>query len=239
MRIAAVLVAGAVVWLAAAELEWPARALVTFLLAALPPLMLLQQREVGEVPGTVPRQAVYISSAATIWLLAALAVAAALASGIGPRRLGLLALDAPTLVTWSVGTTFAGLALLALGRALRLGETELLVYLLPRTAAERLGFVGLSLSAGVGEELVFRGFLIPALEAATGSLWLAVVVSSAVFGIVHTYQGASGAVRAGVLGLLLAVPFVATGSVLPSMIAHAALDIAAGLWLADWLLRRS
>ncbi len=42
-----------------------------------------------------------------------------------------------------------------------------------------------------------------------------------------------GALRAAALGALLALPLLLTGSLLPSMIAHAGIDILAGLWLRD------
>ena len=38
--------------------------------------------------------------------------------------------------------------------------------------------------------------LIPALEVASGSTWLALLVSSVAFGMVHSYQGVAGVMRA-------------------------------------------
>ncbi|MFW6040079.1 MAG: CPBP family intramembrane glutamic endopeptidase [Gemmatimonadota bacterium] len=226
------------VWLAASELAWPARAFTTFLVAVLPPLLVAQVGIADEVPDRVPRRALYISSAVGIWLLAFLAVAAGLGGGFSTATLGLTAAAAGPLVAWSAGVTAAGLLLMAAGRVLRVRESRILTYLLPRTAGEKLGFAALSVSAGVGEELAFRGFLIPALDIATGSLAVAVLLSSAIFGLLHAYQRSAGVLRATLLGALLAAPFVATGSLLPSMIAHTALDLLAGLWLSDWLLRR-
>jgi uncharacterized protein len=95
--------------------------------------------------------------------------------------------------------------------------------------------VGLSLSAGIAEEIVFRSFLIAALLYASGSMTVAVVVSIVIFAASHAYQGWTGVLRVGILGLVLTIPFLVTGSVYPSIIAHAALDILAGLVLADWL----
>lgn len=238
MRIAVVVIAAAVVWLGAPELAWPARALTTFLLAVLPVLMVAQLDLAADVPAMVPRTSVYVSSAAAIWLLAALAVAASVSSGFTGRVLGLVALAPVRLAAWSVATILGGLGLLLLARTFRVRESPLLAYLLPRSASERAVFVLLALSAGIGEEFVFRSFLIPALAAASGSEWFAAVLSAGVFGMLHTYQGTTGVARAAALGLMLAVPFLLTGSVLPSIIAHAALDLLAGVWLADWLLRR-
>ena len=111
--------------------------------------------------------------------------------------------------------------------------------LLPRTHAQRAVFVLLSVSAGVGEELAFRGFLIPALETASGSTRLAVIVSSVAFGMLHSYQRSDGVIRASALGVVMAAPLLATGSLFPSMAAHALYDLVVGLLLADWLVGRS
>lgn len=237
-RWAAMLAAAVLVWIASGELGWPARALTTFLVAVLPVLLLVQADMAEELPDRVPRGAVYLSSAAAIWLLAAVAVVAAIASGFTPRLLGLLLPSPAALAGWTLGATAAGLLLMAAARALRVRESPLMEHLLPRSTGEKIAFVGLSFSAGIGEELVFRAFLIPAITAASGSTVLAIALSSGVFGMVHSYQLAGGVIRATLLGVLLALPFWATGSIVPSMIAHTALDVIAGLWLADWLLER-
>src|SRR5262249_43179689 len=66
--------------------------------------------------------------------------------------------------------------------------------LLPNNAAERAAWIVLSLTAGVCEEILFRGFLIRFLHG--GVLVLpaagALAVSSLVFGLGHAYQGFKG-----------------------------------------------
>ena len=109
--------------------------------------------------------------------------------------------------------------------------------LIPHTAAEKGVFAGLSISAGICEEVAFRGFLLAALTSATGSAITALAVSSIVFGVMHSHQNPGGAARASVLGGVLAIPLIATGSLLPSIAAHALIDLAGGLWLHRWLLR--
>jgi membrane protease YdiL (CAAX protease family) len=230
--------AAVLAWVAAAPLPWPARAFVVLVLVVLPVLGVGQAVALGGEVTALPRLAVYVSSALGLWGLAGGALLAAGWSGMVPARLGLVMPGVGAFVGWGVGVAVAALAVAAAGRALGLRESRWVVELLPRTRSERAAFVGLAFSAGVGEELVFRGFLIPALGVATGSVALAAVMSAAVFGLLHAYQGAAGVVRAGVLGGLMAVPFLATGSVLPSMLGHFAYDVVAGLWLADWLLRR-
>ena len=82
-----------------------------------------------------------------------------------------------------------------------------------------------------------RGFLLYALHVATGSAVLAVVLSSGAFAVVHAYQQPLGALRAGLLGAILAVPLLLGHPIYAPILAHAAIDILSGLWLARYLLR--
>ena len=70
-----------------------------------------------------------------------------------------------------------------------------------------------------------------------GSAWAAALLSSAVFGVLHAYQGWLGMVRTGMLGLLLAAAFLLSGSLWPCIVAHAILDLVAGLLLGDTLVK--
>jgi uncharacterized protein len=229
------LLASAGAWILLQPLPWPARALTTALLVPLPIVLLLQARLADAIPEETERETVYISSALSVWILAAFAMLAARFSDFSRDDLRLVSLPASTLLVATALTLLASLAILALGRLLRIRESPLVHFLIPRSGSERIAFVGLSLSAGIAEELVFRSFLIAALLQASGSMTVAVVVSIAVFAASHAYQGWTGALRVAVLGLILTAPFLLTGSVYPSIIAHAALDILAGLVLADWL----
>lgn len=231
----AVGVVTAAIWLLLSALPWPARAFTTFLLGPLPALLLLQARLADRIPGDSDREAVYRSSAISVWVLAALGMLAARFSGASRADLRLVELPVPELLSSASFTTAAGMAIMALGKVVRVPESPLVDYLIPRTPSERIGFTGLSLSAGIAEELVFRSFLIAALAQASGSMATAVAVSIGAFAISHAYQGVLGVIRVAILGLILTAPFLLTGSVYPSMIAHAALDILAGLVLSDWL----
>jgi uncharacterized protein len=232
---ALVLVAAAVVWILLDPLPWPARALTTLLLVPLPVLLLLQARLIDQIPADTERESVYVSSAFSVWLLAALAMLTARYSDLTRADLGLVALPPGPLLLAAGLTVLGGLAIMALGRVLHLPESALVDYLIPRSGSEKIAFAGLSISAGIAEELVFRSFLIAALLAASGSIGVAAAVSVAAFAISHAYQGWTGVVRVAVLGLTLTAPLIITGSVYPSMIAHAILDLLAGLVLADWL----
>lgn len=99
--------------------------------------------------------------------------------------------------------------------------------LLPSTTRERWWFAGLSCGAGISEELFFRGFLLWYLSAYAPKLSVGglIVVSSAVFGFCHIYQGWTGVIGTGVLGGVLAWLYISTGSLLGPIVIHALLDL--------------
>lgn len=102
-----------------------------------------------------------------------------------------------------------------------------LSFFLPSTAEERLWFVLVSISAGVCEEILFRGFLIRYFQAGPYHLTVvfAVLVSCLFFGTAHLYQGAAGVFQTAFLGLLFAFLFLATGSLTWPVLAHVATDL--------------
>lgn len=226
-------------WAGAAELPGPARAATVVLVALLPALLLAQAFIRDDDVAELPVMPIYASSIAMILLIGGLAAWAGLRSGMTPGDLGLRAIDPVHGLAWTGAVVVVALGFALASRFLGHREAPLLERLLPRTGPQRAAFVLLSLSAGVGEEVAFRGFLIPALETASGSIGLAVIVSSMAFGMLHSYQRSAGVLRAGALGVVLAMPLLATGSLYPSIAAHALFDLIAGLLLADWLIGRS
>ncbi len=206
------------------------------LLVGLPVLTLLQNRQMEGVE--IRPLPVYVGSAITLLLMGGACLAlGARRGGIG--GVGLVAMAPGTLLAWGVGLTAASLTVLLLFRALAaaLGaqESPLLRRILPRTGRERAAFVGLSIAAGVGEELAYRGYLVTLLAPALGGLG-AGALTSAVFGLLHAYQGTLGIVRTATLGGLLAWGFLASGSLWPAILAHALLDVLAGTVLAERLM---
>jgi membrane protease YdiL (CAAX protease family) len=208
---------------------------LTFLLLVLPALAVAQIRMLGETE--IERMPAYVSSTGTLVLLG---VAAWLVGNReGATGLGLDSLPVGSLFGWSVALTLGGLGILLafkrISTRLRMREHPVLRALLPRSPGEKTVFAGLSVAAGVGEELAYRGYAIGALAPLVGTP-MAAIVTSAVFGVLHAYQGPLGIVRAGVLGGMLAWGFLISGSLWPAIIAHVALDVLAGIFLADRLM---
>ena len=121
------------------------------------------------------------------------------------------------------------------------GQTEYLqkiAQFLPQSDRELRIFFSVSITAGIVEETVYRGFVLWYL-AQVMPLWASVIVSSVAFGLGHSYQGANGATRAGLIGLAFAILYVGTGSIWLPIVAHALLDILQGAALYELLRQRT
>jgi len=97
-----------------------------------------------------------------------------------------------------------------------------------------LGFalwLALSISAGICEEFVFRGYLQRQFGALARNAGAGIVLSALVFSVGHLYEGGVKAIVIGVFGILLGVLAHLRRSLAPGMIAHAWHDIFAGALL--------
>jgi membrane protease YdiL (CAAX protease family) len=99
--------------------------------------------------------------------------------------------------------------------------------LLPHTARDWRWFAPLAVTAGICEELLFRGYLVWLLTPWLG-LGGAAATSVVIFGVAHGYQGVTFGVRAFLAGIAMAALALATGSVLPGMVLHALVDLVGG-----------
>jgi uncharacterized protein len=94
-------------------------------------------------------------------------------------------------------------------------------FLLPHGSLEMTVWVALSVSAGICEEVLYRGYLQRQFMALTKSVPAGILLSGAMFGLVHSYQGFRWAVVIGLEGAMLGGMAYWRRSVRPGMIAHA------------------
>lgn len=118
-----------------------------------------------------------------------------------------------TMVTWPVGP---------LGRVKRFCEEEI-VPLFDQSNWSELAM--LSLSAGVGEEMLFRGVFQASFTHWMGLAW-GLALASMLFGLLHPIS-VSYIVIAAFLGFYLGVVWIKNGNLLTVMVAHALYDFAA------------
>lgn len=99
--------------------------------------------------------------------------------------------------------------------------------LLPHTPEESRWFGAVAVTAGVCEEILYRGYL-PWLFLAFTTHGPAVALSVLVFGLGHSYQGIGGVIKTTFLGAILALMTVLSGSLLPAILLHTAIDLING-----------
>ena len=101
--------------------------------------------------------------------------------------------------------------------------------ILPQGPTEMWLWVALSVTAGICEEAIFRGYFQRQFIAVTRNVPAGIVLSAALFGGAHLYQGVSQALQIGLLGVMGGIVAYWCKSVRPGMIAHSLQDILGGL----------
>lgn len=193
------------------------------------------------------RKALYLSAAISLALLAGATWAVGTWRDLPAASLGWRGGELATGLVWGGGAAAVGLVGSRIGtrllRAVGLEDTDVVLLILPRTAGEKAAFLALVLIGALCEEYVFRGYVLHVIErwaAPTGAgTAIAVGASSISFGLAHGYQRAAGVLRATGLGLVLAVPVVATGSLFPAVAAHFWINAVIGLGGWKWLLEET
>jgi membrane protease YdiL (CAAX protease family) len=190
----------------------------------------------------LPRVSLYISAAFSQWILALLGVVVIHFSVFFKGDLGLRPVSPRVGCGWSlllVVTSFGITSLIAMlqDRGWWPPEPPLVYHLIPVTRREKICSIALvTFSAALCEEFLYRGYLFHLIAHWTSGLWWGWGLSSAAFGLAHVYQGSQGMLRSAVLGCIMALPVVFTGSILPGVVAHFLVDAAAFLWLGPKLL---
>ena len=110
------------------------------------------------------------------------------------------------------------------------GQAASINTLLPQRGVEILLWVGVSISAGICEELVFRGYFQKQFEIFTHSRWAALFLQAVLFGISHGYQGIEACVKIAVYGVLFGLLSLWRRNLRPGMMAHAWTDILGGIF---------
>jgi len=214
--------------------------LIGLALAAAP---VMQGRHKGSGGARPARHALYRDSIILLWSLAIIALAGWLLSerplaeiGFAPvqgnwRGLAAWAITAVVIsyCVWQIGRTFVSKTARQSLRK-QIGDIEL-TDIRPRNTAEALHFQALSVSAGITEEVIFRGVLLAAF-ALVMPLWAAVILSLIAFTLPHAYQGPAGLVRVAPTGAVLTAIVLLGGSLWPAILAHILIDMTAGITFA-------
>lgn len=129
------------------------------------------------------------------------------------------------LIAYLVFTVVLPFALLPFVKTLREKVSENYdAKLYPVTGKQQLMFIGVTITVGICEEIIFRGFLQHyVVELGLTELWSLIIVS-VIFGAGHFMQGISGVISSLIFGLVMGYLYFTAGSLLLPIIIHILYD---------------
>ena len=107
------------------------------------------------------------------------------------------------------------------GWLLRIAGLGRNVSMLPHGGIELTSWIALSVTAGICEVTIFRGYLQRQFMALTKNAPAGILLSAATFGAAHAYQGFRMVILIGMYGTMFGILAYWRGSIRPGMIAHA------------------
>ena len=102
-------------------------------------------------------------------------------------------------------------------------------FVLPHGGIEITLWLALSVTAGICEEAIFRGYLQRQFMALTKSIPAGILISAAAFGAAHAYQGFKMVILISLYGAMFGILAHWRGTVRPGMIVHAWQDSLGGI----------
>ena len=228
----------------------PEAVLLAILVAVVYPLIGLRRfRRIEHLPEPLPsrtRLRIYWSLIVSQWTLVVLTVLLFAGAGrsladvgqsFGPRPGQTIAIALAMLAAFALLSLFTT-------RQLRTAKLSDLPHrmrragkILPHTGEERAWFVAVALTAGVCEEILYRGFLPWFVDAHLGVAGPGYVVAAIVFGLGHAYQGKDGMIVTGVMGLFFGSVAYFVRSLVPGQLLHVAIDLVNGIAVGATLAR--
>jgi CAAX protease family protein len=187
------------------------------------------------------RLRLYASTIVLQWLIVGVLAFLCVRRSVSPNELGLQAGGLSRTLGLTVGLTailcinqifgFRKITKLPEGR--RGSLFAISEKIMPRSRTETLVYTALALTAGLSEEFIYRGFVFMAFMHAlvnyVSPIWIAAVLSSIWFSVAHLYQGRRGLITTFVVGMIFVSARIWTASLLPSVTAHAAMDLTVGI----------
>jgi membrane protease YdiL (CAAX protease family) len=110
----------------------------------------------------------------------------------------------------------------------QLESQQAIVTVLPSTPREARVFFAAAITAGVCEEVLYRGYLLRYFQSLV-PVGLAIPVAVVAFGAAHAYQGMRGILSTSAAGAFAMALYLLTGSLLGPIVLHAALDLVNGI----------
>ncbi len=101
-------------------------------------------------------------------------------------------------------------------------------WVMPKTSKQfTLYLLGVCTTAGIAEEIIYRGYLLPLLTQYMES-YLAIALASLLFGLAHIYQKGSGVIKTGIIGLIFCLMVTIFDSLILAIACHFLIDAYSG-----------
>jgi uncharacterized protein len=123
----------------------------------------------------------------------------------------------------------SNVALGVISYLLKNAPSQAVKQILPRSGIEIVMWILLSLTAGLCEELIFRGYLQRQFAALTKSLAVAIILQGIIFGAAHGYQGWKSMLVIAVYGCFFGLLVRWVRNLRPGMMAHFIQDSVSGI----------
>jgi membrane protease YdiL (CAAX protease family) len=227
----------------------PAIALAILVAIVYPLLGLRRFRRIEHLPDPLPsrtRTRLYWNVIASQWTLVAFTALllawggrslADLGQSLGPRPGMTLGVSAGVIGLFAVLSLFTTRQLQRATRSDLPRRMQKAGKILPQTNGERAWFVGVAITAGICEEILYRGYLPWFVAGWVGSPEVGYVVAAIAFGLGHAYQGRSGILVTGILGLYFGALAYSVRSLVPGQVLHVAIDLVNGIAVGYALVR--
>jgi membrane protease YdiL (CAAX protease family) len=137
-----------------------------------------------------------------------------------------VAIAIPFFVIWEGAAYGVHRLLLAFGPS----SAKTVDSLLPQSLVEILIWIATSITAGICEEMAFRGYVLKQFHALSGKVAIGVLGQGLVFGLFHAYQGWKNVIVISVLGVLYGMLAAWRRNLRANMMVHAWTDVWEG-WL--------
>ena len=216
-------------------------AVLVLLVIAVPAMGALVAVRLRNVEDTPARKRVrYARTMLILWTMTALAFYALQLHGLTPADIGF---RPPSNVLWyAVGPLIVAVLLAASGAGrgdISLSYARNIRPVIPNDAIDWCWFVAVAATAAICEEFLYRGYALTQIAALTHSVVAGVILSSIAFGLGHAYQGRIGIAGTAITGLLYSLLFLASGSLVPCILAHFMQDMFGAALLARRLRSRA
>lgn len=103
---------------------------------------------------------------------------------------------------------------------------------LPQYPRELPSYLVLCMSAGLFEEIIYRGFMVAYFTPHNHNNipWMAILAPAVLFSLAHYYQGWTAVIKITIFSILFGIIFIYSNSLYPTILMHLLVDVISGIF---------